>query len=987
MADYRPIVTAPGERPHRLLPSERLEAGAGVIASAGAVLALVAAGFGVQLGAGDGLSMAAGTGAADFSGGSGAFKTTTGAVTIGPGAVTVSGAASFTAGGTALSVATNATITGTAAIGTVKSGTFKAADGTAAFTIANSTGAVTFQGAIVAGGDLTVTGNLVVNGNTTTVNSTVVDIADRVVHVNHSTGANDPIPSAICGWSVHRGAVGGVARDHAGIFWVEGSSLFRAAFNTVGDDTTVGANVGFTAGAITATAGLTVSSLGAGVAHLSSGGAFSSSLVSLTADVTGILPVANGGTGVGTLANHGVLLGQGTGNIAATAAMTDGQLLVGQSTADPLPKTLSGDATLAATGALTLATTGVTATSYGDASHVATFTVDAKGRLTAAASPSISLTNANLQAGSYTNITGVGTLTAGTWNGTTIAVAYGGTGQTALTAHYVLIGAGTSAVGLLAPGTSGYPLLSQGAAADPAYGQVDLTAAVTGVLPVANGGTGLSSLTATRIPYGNGTSAFQSSANLTFDGSTLTLSGALTQSSGAFSLSGNADSTLTTSAASKKITITAGAASTWSTAAGALTIDGFVGIAVKRNGTLYLDVASTSTDIIVGSNGSSMGFFAATTSSGVFDWSGSTGQFKTSTGPVSLKGDTTVSAGKNFSAAAGASAFSWSSATGDFTFPTGSISWSGALNKTASFTQGATTDGSAPGTAHLIKGGVHTNISNAEAFLLDVDPSSSIKFTGGSATIALMRNTFFRKATYNAVSPSLTITDAATVAIEDAPQRGATNPPNITRPYALWVQAGLTQLDGGLKVTNASTTIDPGTTGTVTIGDASGTGTLTFGNSTATSTIEVGTGALASGNQQTVNICATNITNNTSAYRIINIGTGTGGGTSGSSNFAIQNQVLIGKVQSAAGYTAVAIQGDYIWIGKDGSNNPTGSAIGFFGQTPAGQQSSTGNTGFVGNSGTAMNSGSTSTGGTGSKAYTFNDVVRAMKNLGLMASS
>ena len=44
---------------------------------------------------------------------------------------------------------------------------------------------------------------------------------------------------------------------------------------------------------------------------------------------------------------------------------------------------------------------------------------------------------------------------------------------------------------------------------------------VAGTLNVANGGTGLTSLTANRIPYGNGTSAFQSSAGLTFDGTTI----------------------------------------------------------------------------------------------------------------------------------------------------------------------------------------------------------------------------------------------------------------------------------------------------------------------------------------------------------------------------------------------------------------------------------------------------------------------------------
>jgi hypothetical protein len=41
-------------------------------------------------------------------------------------------------------------------------------------------------------------------------------------------------------------------------------------------------------------------------------------------------------------------------------------------------------------------------------------------------------------------------------------------------------------------------------------------------LPVSRGGTGNTSLTANRIPYGNGTSALQTSASLTFDGTTLT---------------------------------------------------------------------------------------------------------------------------------------------------------------------------------------------------------------------------------------------------------------------------------------------------------------------------------------------------------------------------------------------------------------------------------------------------------------------------------
>ena len=88
--------------------------------------------------------------------------------------------------------------------------------------------------------------------------------------------------------------------------------------------------------------------------------------------------------------NHGVLLGTGSSAITALV-FTDGQLLIGQTGADPQAKTLSGDATLSAAGALTLASTAVTPGSYGSASSVATYTVDAKGRITSGASVAIAI--------------------------------------------------------------------------------------------------------------------------------------------------------------------------------------------------------------------------------------------------------------------------------------------------------------------------------------------------------------------------------------------------------------------------------------------------------------------------------------------------------------------------------------------------------------------------------------------------------------------
>ena len=62
---------------------------------------------------------------------------------------------------------------------------------------------------------------------------------------------------------------------------------------------------------------------------------------------------------------------------------------------------------------------------------------------------------------------------------------------------------------------------------------------VAGTLAVGSGGTGLTSLTANYIPYGNGTSAFSSSSNLTFNGTTLAITGALTATAdSAFSSTG-----------------------------------------------------------------------------------------------------------------------------------------------------------------------------------------------------------------------------------------------------------------------------------------------------------------------------------------------------------------------------------------------------------------------------------------------------------------
>jgi hypothetical protein len=64
--------------------------------------------------------------------------------------------------------------------------------------------------------------------------------------------------------------------------------------------------------------------------------------------------------------------------------------------------------------------------------------------------------------GSYTGITGVGTLTIGTWNANVVSAQYGGTGSANLTANNVILGNGANTVQVVAPGTSNNVLTSNG---------------------------------------------------------------------------------------------------------------------------------------------------------------------------------------------------------------------------------------------------------------------------------------------------------------------------------------------------------------------------------------------------------------------------------------------------------------------------------------------------------------------------------------------
>ncbi|HYD92896.1 MAG TPA: hypothetical protein VEB18_00325 [Candidatus Paceibacterota bacterium] len=236
--------------------------------------------------------------------------------------------------------------------------------------------------------------------------------------------------------------------------------------------------------------------------------------VDLASEVTGILPVGNGGTGWAAVQSGALLYGNGSSALATTSAGTAGNILAllngvptwtasstflleaETDTESELEALLTDVTNVFTNNDGALADDDLTNNSIEDLSDVAAMTENYGDLLYWNGSAWADIATSSL--GLLTNaVTAIGP-TGQTADGPTVTFATSTGSFNGLTTAITIAGSGDT---------------------------LTFTPSLSGTLTVAGGGTGAASFTDNRILTGNGTSALSAEANLTFDGSLLTVTG------------------------------------------------------------------------------------------------------------------------------------------------------------------------------------------------------------------------------------------------------------------------------------------------------------------------------------------------------------------------------------------------------------------------------------------------------------------------------
>lgn len=207
-----------------------------------------------------------------------------------------------------------------------------------------------------------------------------------------------------------------------------------------------------------------------------------SGTIALGSQVSGTLPVQNGGTGATSFPTGAILVGQGTGNssVGLLQGTVAGQIIQWNASFGWQPVNSLGAAyggtgltsytagdILFASGSSTLAKRGI-----GAAGTVLTSNGTSPQWLAPAASGTVTSVTSSTTLSGLTLLTTDGTSTPAISLTGTLGVPSGGTGATTLTQYGVLVGNGTSAVSATSAGLSGQYLKSGAGSAAPSFATI-----------------------------------------------------------------------------------------------------------------------------------------------------------------------------------------------------------------------------------------------------------------------------------------------------------------------------------------------------------------------------------------------------------------------------------------------------------------------------------------------------------------------------------